>query len=89
MSANYMLEIYLPGSADDVWVSFESDAPFMAIAKGDILNPVAFPESPSPMKMCRVTSIEHILWANPDRPCHKILVFTEELENTRELRFGV
>jgi hypothetical protein len=35
----YILEIYEPGRTRDVWITFTSDSPFIAISKGEILNP--------------------------------------------------
>lgn len=86
MSKKYIVEIYTPNSANDVWALFESDTPFMAISKGDILNPALLVGSQSPMKVCRVINVEHILWDHGDGVKHKILIFTEEVEGTQELR---
>jgi len=82
----YSLEIYQAGSADDVWVNFSSPTPFMTISAGDILNPGIWDGSQSPMKVLRVVNIEHIIWEVSGSAKHKICVFTEEVEGTRELR---
>ncbi len=82
----YTLEIYNHGSASDVWVSFTSSSPFMTISKGDILNPSIWPESKSPMKVLQVVAVEHLVWEVEGTVKHKIMVFTEEVEGTRELR---
>jgi len=82
----YILEIYMPGSARDVWVHFASSKPFMPICKGDILNPGLWEGSQSPMKVVRVINIEHIIIEKEEGFGHKILVFTEEVEGTEELR---
>jgi len=84
----YMLEIYNPGSFRDVWVYFESDTPFQAISKGDIIHPGMFPDA-SAQTMLRVTSIEHIIWALENKQAkHKICVYTEDIEDDAKARFG-
>ena len=82
----YSLEVYEPGSADDVWVAFSSTTPFMPIQAGDILNPGLWPNSNSPMRVLRVINIEHFIWEARGDVKHKVLIFTEEVEGTRELR---
>lgn len=86
--AKYMLEIYMPGSTQNVWESFESDTPFMAINQGDIINPTIWDGSQSPMKVLIATRIEHLIWQVPytNTARHKILVFTREVENAVNLR---
>jgi hypothetical protein len=84
----FTLEIYEPGSADDIWIVFESSTPFMSINRGDILNPAFFSNSQSPMKVLRVINVEHILWEVDGNVMQKILIFTEEVEGTRELRLN-
>jgi hypothetical protein len=82
----YMLEIYEPGSFDDVWVYFESTSPFGFMSAGDIINPGLWEGSKSPMFVLKVVSLEHILWEAEGQTKHKICVFTREVEGTRELR---
>lgn len=90
----YYLEIYEPGSWRDVWMAFDASTPFMAFRVGDIVNPGIWPGSRSPMKVLRVTRVEHIIWdtsrypmdtglpppAKPPvfQPAHKVCVYTEE-----------
>jgi len=85
-SIQYEIEIYEPNSADDVWAVFDSSTPFMTISKGDILNPGTWSNSQSPMKVLRVINVEHVIWESGAKVTHKLLVFTEEVEGTRELR---
>lgn len=87
-SKPHQLEIYEPGSADDVWVTFTADAPFMSISVGDIVNPGLWANSESPMKVLRVVNVEHIIWEHEGIAKHKLCVFTDEVEGTRELRTG-
>lgn len=87
MKAKYAIEIYYPGSTENVWVSFYSDSPFLAISKGDIINPGMFPDANAD-SMLRVTSVEHIVWSEPDQHSkHKICIYTEDIEDSNA-RFG-
>jgi hypothetical protein len=85
---NYTLEIYQPGSVRDLWVSFASEAPFGAIGTGDIINPGTWEGSQSPMRVLRVVAVEHLVWGHQGDPRHKVMVFSEEVEGTEELRRG-
>lgn len=85
-TTEYTLEIYEPESADDVWVTFSSSEPFLAIGANDIINPGLWHNSQAPMKVLRVTNLEHLIWETEAQVKHKLLVFTEEVEGTRELR---
>ena len=82
----YELEIYEPKSADDCWVTFSSTSPFPSINKGDIVNPSLWSNSQSPMKVLRVINVEHLIWEINAQIRHKLMVFTEEVDGTRELR---
>ena len=84
MKEKYFLEIYHPGSVNKVWMSFGSDTPFHTIHKGDIINPVSFPNA-SGESMLRVTSVEHVLWGEGK---HKLSVYTEDIEKDYFARFG-
>ncbi len=85
---NYQLEIYEAGSADDVVANVESDAPFMAISKGDLINLVDSTAEASGKHILRVVGLEHMLWRTDGSLRHKLCVFTENLENTREARLS-
>lgn len=85
----YIIEIYTPNSASDVLANFEADAPFIAIGKGDILNPAFFPSyDKNPEKVLRVIGIEHIIWQHEgqEAPTQKILLFTREENNSSDAR---
>jgi hypothetical protein len=86
-AAEYMLEVYMPGSADDVWMHFTSSAPFLPINIGDLLDPGIWPGSQSPTKILRVVNLKHIIWETDSHINHKLLVFTEEVGETREIGF--
>ena len=85
-TTEYILEVYEPASADDAWITFSSSNPFMTISAGDIVNPGVWPGSQSPMKVLRAINVEHIIWESRAQVKHKVMVFTEEVEGTRELR---
>ena len=77
----FSLEIYMPGSRENLWVTFSSNTPFMAIHAGDIINPNTWEGSQSPMKVLRATGIEHIIWETNGAVRHKIMIYTEEVDN--------
>ncbi|MGA2516891.1 MAG: hypothetical protein ABSG44_10090 [Thermodesulfobacteriota bacterium] len=82
----YILEIFRPESVDDVWVTFNSSSPFMPISVGDIINPRLWPGSEPPQKVLRVLNVEHIIWELNDTVKHKMLIFTDEVAGTWNLR---
>lgn len=85
----YGLEIQEPGSAEDPMETFESDHSFLPIQVGDLLNPVSWPNnSRHAGKLYRVTGLEHVLSHAREQWKHRIVVFIEELPNTREMRPG-
>ncbi|MBI5798382.1 MAG: hypothetical protein HZB10_00430 [Candidatus Yonathbacteria bacterium] len=81
----YHLEVYEPGSAEDVLTIFKSINPFMAIKPGDLLGPYVWGAYP-PGAALRIINVEHGVWEVGGKITHKILVFTEEVEGTPELR---
>ena len=84
----FILEIYAPGRTDETWATFQSSLPFQSIHTGDLINPFDWPGSNAPMKIARVTSVEHILWQSNEITKHKLCIYTEEVENHNELRFA-
>jgi hypothetical protein len=89
-NVQYHVEVYEPGSADDVWVCFKTTKPLFSISRGDIVNPGTWPNSKAPMRVLRVVAVEHIIWEIQDSHIgDKLCVFTEEVEGTRELRKGL
>ena len=90
MENKFTLEIYAPGSTMTTWEVFESDTPFLAINKGDLINPGVWEGSQSPMKILRVVNLEHIIWKSINSKAkHKLLVYTEEIEGTEENRISI
>ncbi|MEZ4671469.1 MAG: hypothetical protein R3E39_26495 [Anaerolineae bacterium] len=85
----YHLEIYMPNSADDVWGVFTSDTPFMSISAGDIINPGTWDGGAIPgTTVLRAINVEHIIWNSQHGIKHKICVFTEEIEDTKNIRLS-
>ena len=96
----YNLEIFCPGSFNDVACVMESDSPFLSIHKGDLINPRGWSQGQDNLVdaaqgfqygiVLRVTGIEHIISGLPDDPSiarHKVCIFTEALEDVAESRF--
>ncbi len=86
-NSKYILEIYLPGSVGDVMFTVESESPFMTITAGDLLNPSVWETAYEDQgtKLLRIVRLEHIIW-DIRGPNHKICVFTEAVDNTKEAR---
>jgi hypothetical protein len=87
MTAKYTLEVYEPGSADDVLMVLESETPFGAIAKGDFFNPLT--ETTKPSDLFRVRDLEHIVWNTGQNARHKICVYIDRIPEGSEARRGV
>ena len=81
----YMLEIYEPGSAEDVLASYESDTPFGSIGQGDLMQPLGEGVEDR-RRVLRVVTVEHLIWDVDGHPKHKTMVFTLALANSRENR---
>jgi hypothetical protein len=85
MPSEYIVEIYAPGSWENVWAVFQSEHPFMTMMPGELLNTAVFePSNWAQYKIARIVNVEHILWNYKGKPKHKILVYTEEVDDTRE-----
>ncbi len=80
MPSKYILEVYNPRSKKDVWLSWESKSPFMAISAGDVINPTTWPGAESPVNLLRVTRVEHVIWGGLEEAKHKVMVYTEETD---------
>ncbi len=76
--AVYVLEIYYPQSREEVWRSFESSTPFMSFHEGDVVDPTPWSGSRSPLRLLRVTQVNHVLSEEDEQTQHKVEVFTEE-----------
>jgi hypothetical protein len=75
----YEIEIFYPNSRKDVWRSFEASTPFMSFHKGDVIDPSSWSGSRSPLRLLRVTQVNHALSEKDEQTEHKVEVFTEEV----------
>jgi len=84
-SVRYTLEIYAPGSAYDVIGVLKADAPFGPLSAGDLFHPPVVQWTKT--DALRITCLEHMMIGGGDRGYeHKTCVFTEEINDTPELR---
>lgn len=87
LPVRYVLNICEPGETGTMAAVFEAETPFMAISAGDIVNPGLWPTSQAPLRVYRVTSVEHMIYSNGVHQTHLVVVYTEDVEGTLELRF--
>lgn len=101
-SKKYALEIRQPDHAGFVLAcSIESDDPFLAIQKGDIINPSTWNlycfdsiegeyQASAFGVVLKVTGVEHSLMQREDGSIrqHKITVYTRPVENNQESLFA-
>jgi hypothetical protein len=79
MGHEYILEIYLPGSTKDVWISFQSDQPFMDISVGNLINPAVWKDyGGGPKTKVSVVGVEHLIYEVGEKVGHKMLIYTEK-----------
>jgi len=69
---SYMLEVYEPGSINDVISSYSAETPFPTISKGDILDFIKMDGT-----RVRATEIIHLVWENDNRLSFKTMIYTE------------
>ncbi len=77
-STKYVMDVYYPESRKDVWVSFESTTPFMAVGKGEVIDPSVWSASRSPIRVLRVSEVHHSISQTDEQIEHKVELFTEE-----------
>ena len=76
--ARYLIEIYSPGTTDEVSRSYEGNTLFPSFARGDKLTFMA--DSIGEALVARVSGIEHFIRIVADGEYHhKICIFTEEI----------
>jgi hypothetical protein len=78
MDMIYALEIFMPGSRTEVLTNFEASNPFLAVSKGDRLSPYSLPEIQAQPLL--IVDVEHIISEAGRKLVHKILLFTEEIQ---------
>ena len=52
------------------------------------LNPGTWPQSKAPMRVLRIVNVEHLVWETGTQLKHKVMLFTEEVDGTEELRLS-
>ncbi|MDQ3833900.1 MAG: hypothetical protein M3315_09750 [Actinomycetota bacterium] len=77
-SVVYVVEVYYPKSRKDVFHTFESSSPFMAIGQGDLLDPSEWSGAWSPIRFLQVVQVVHVLREKDEQIVHKAMVYTEE-----------
>ena len=91
----YRLEIYRPGSSenDDCLKVFVSNAPFLPLRVGDLLNASTWVEDGSGSRLLRVLNVEHLISeksgggiGSSGRTIHRALIYTESMADTAETR---
>ena len=90
MEKQFFLEIYEPGSIDEVAAVFESDKPFMTPVVGHLINPSPFQGSIASTsgELLRVMSVENIIWQHKDIAKQKICVYTKAVPNDQNVKLG-
>ena len=78
LEAIYHVQVYVPGSRRDLWLSLDSDTPFFAIHVGDLLDCSDW-QGPKLARTIRVIGLEHYLLPNGDGTVqhHALKVFTD------------
>ena len=83
-TANMFWKSMSPAASTIHGLSYESASPFMALSKGDPLDPAPGP-TPCTPRMLLGSLAWNILFSIPgEKIIHKILVFTELVPNTLE-----
>jgi hypothetical protein len=84
MTVTYIVEIYEPGSEENVRAHFKSDKPFMTLRVGDSLTAVDKDMRGADDRL-RITGVHHILWDSPHgNSGHKIMIYTERAADVDE-----
>ena len=84
----YRLEIYEEGASADPAISLYSDKPYLAIARGDLVNAGTFDHWGGSREqdgkwMLEVTRVEHIILKDGN---HSLSVYTKYVPNTPATR---
>jgi hypothetical protein len=77
-SVVYEVEVYYPKSRENVLHTFQSSTPFMAIGKGELLDPSEISGTWSPIRLLQVVQVVHVLREKEEQIVHKAMVYTEE-----------
>ena len=90
--ARHLVQIFAPGSCDEVAWTAESAGPFVAFARGDVLNSSLWDPGDLPAELRNhilvVVSVEHVLWESDKAVSHLVLVYTAVAPDTRATRLA-
>jgi hypothetical protein len=90
--ARYLVQIFAPASCDEVAWTAESAGPFMAFARGDVLNSSLWDPGDLPAELLNniliVVGVEHVLWESDEAVSHLVLVYTAVAPDTRATRLA-
>lgn len=79
----YGIEIYSPEDVSDPVGHLESDTPFMAFHRGEILNSHNLPGI-NYSGVMRIINVEHVFWEVGGVIKHRLAVYTEAAPDTAE-----
>ncbi len=86
----YCMTIFEPEDVFETLVHFESVNPFMAIQRGDFINPSLWPELAERKDMkdtlLKVIHLEHGIVDANEHLLHILDIFTKRVENTAAVR---
>ena len=83
MPDEYKLTIYEPGSITTCMTEIRSNNPFMRISKGDLINPIGWPDATTEI-LYKVINVIHAVYEIDGTTKHIVEVMTMEIENTGE-----
>lgn len=82
----YRLEIYHPGSADDLCANYHSESPFVTVSPGDLISPGDWGKQEG--QCLRVVAVQHVFSSEHDPATCTTNIYTEAVELSRELVLG-
>jgi hypothetical protein len=72
----FVVEVYRPGSDEEVWETLESDTPLMLPRVGEIIVPVNWQDG-KPGDEVEVTKVSHAMWRSANNEVkQKTLIYT-------------
>jgi hypothetical protein len=86
----FSLEVYEPGSDENVLDAIHSSKPFPPFAVGNLLQSDALRDTGRwPDEVLQIVAIQHVLWRGPeDDYRHKLMLYTRVVANSWETIFG-
>ncbi len=84
----YSLEVIEPCGTTNHWLSFTASPLFLTMFAGHLFNPRAWPGSHLPIGLLRAVHVAHFIWETESKVHHKLLVFAEPAEVSKDVGFG-